>query len=481
MTWSRARKVVQTLSLVTFLALTVAAVGQGADWVPGTIYSRLDPLVGLSSLIASRTFIAFWVASGLTLALTVVFGRAWCGWLCPLGTLVDLVPARHRKGPKRLPRGWQLGKYVVLVIVLGAAAFGSLGPMILDPITIITRPLQELARPLFGTDAASKNVGVGIGGWQVIPQVALWSLIPLVLVLALNAVDRRFWCRSACPLGGLLALVSLSPGIRRAVDTEKCTSCTRCAKVCPTDAISAEKGWTSSATECVTCMSCVDACSTSAGRFPLALAPEFIPPYVPERREALVAMGATGMGLAAAMLPQSGHQEAIDRPPSTNEERLAERCVRCGACYATCPTGILRPSMSFTSVAGPWTPMLDDRPAYCTINCNRCAELCPTDALHKLEEPERTYLGVDEKARVHRGMCIAYRQNQACMLCQAACPISGAIKAVERPDFLSRDGRPGVLVPVVVAELCIGCDECAKKCPVMPTAISVRRSGERRM
>lgn len=481
MTWSRVRKVVQMLSLATFIALTAAGVGHGAGWIPGTIYSRLDPLIGLSSMIASRKFITFWVASGLTLALTVVFGRAWCGWLCPLGALIDLVPARHRRRSQRLSPGWQLGKYVVLAIVLGAAAFGSLGPMILDPITIITRPFQEIARPLFGADAVSKNVGVGVGGWQVIPPVAYWSLIPLVLVLAFNAVDKRFWCRGVCPLGGLLALVSLSPGIRRAVDTETCTSCARCTSVCPTDAISAEKGWTSSATECLTCMSCVDACPTSASGFPLAPAPEFIPPYVPARREALAAMGATGMGLAAALLPRSGHLEVIDRPPSATEKRLAERCVRCGACYATCPTGILRPSMSFTSEAGPWTPMLDDRPAYCTVNCNRCAELCPTDAIHKLTELERAYLGVDAAARVHRGMCIAYRQNEPCMLCQAACPINGAIKAVERPSFLSGDGRPGVLVPVVDPELCIGCDECAKKCPVVPTAISVRGSSDRRL
>jgi ferredoxin len=491
MKWALVRRIVQIASLVAFFVLTAAGIQQGAEWTAGTLYSRLDPLVGLSALIASRSFMAFWLAAGVTLAVTVGLGRVWCGWLCPAGTMVDLLPGRKRKGDKRLAQGWQLGKYAVLLVVLGAAALGSLGPMILDPITILTRPVQEIIRPLLGVDAAARAGIAGTKGFAAVPPEAFLSLIPLALVLGLNLVDKRFWCKGACPLGGLLAVVSLSPGIRRQVDAEKCISCGRCASVCPKDAISPDKGYTSSVTECVTCMSCVDVCPTSACSFPAKLSPDFIPPYVPQRREAVAALGLTGLGVAGAMLPRVGPQPTITRPPSTDDERLAELCARCGACYSTCPTGILQPSMSFTSVAGPWTPAISQkRPSYCSLSCNRCATLCPTGALRQLGDDEKAYYGVGLTARVHLGMCLAFRYGKECMICQKKCPVPDAIVGVPRPDFMtdragdtqrtSKDKNKRILVPAVDAQKCIGCNLCEQACPAQPVAIYVDRGQHKR-
>jgi ferredoxin len=491
MKWATTRRIVQITSLFAFFVLTLAGVRQGAGWTPGTVFSRLDPLVGLSALAASKTLMTFWLAAGVTLGFTVVLGRVWCGWICPAGALIDLGPGRRRGKAKRLSPAWQLGKYVVLVVVLLAALLGNLGPMILDPITILTRPIQEIVRPMVGADA---NARAGIDasrGIAAVPAAALLSLLPLALVLGLNAVDKRFWCRGACPLGGLLAIVSLSPGIRRQVDGDKCTSCGKCAQVCPKDAISPEKGYASSVTECVTCLSCVDACPSSACGFPAKVSPDFVPPYAPQRREAVAAIGLTGLGVAGAMLPRVGPQPEIDRPPSTDDQRLSELCVRCGACYATCPTGILTPSMSFTSVAGPWTPALDrKRPSYCNLSCNRCANQCPTGALRPLTEDEKSYYGQGLTARAHLGMCIAFRQGTECLKCQKACPVPGAITGVPRPEFLAekdaekhggRTKNAHVLVPQVDASKCIGCNQCEKACPVQdPPAIYVDRGQHRR-
>lgn len=472
MTWSRTRRLVQLLALAAFVLLTASSVGLGWRWLPGNLFSRLDPLVGLAAVLSSRAWIAFWAAALVTVVATVLLGRVWCGWICPVGTLLDVLPARRVKPKERLSRQWRFGKYVTLAVVVGAAVFGSLGPMILDPVTILTRPLQELARPFVGADAVGQSVGTDLAR-GAITAVAFLSLVPLVIVLALNALERRTWCRDACPLGGLLALVSRVPGVRRVVDADACTSCGRCANACPTDAIDRLAGHRSSAAECTDCMACIDACPTHANRFaPTASTPQ-MPDYRQDRRDALIAVGATTLSLGAVMLPATQSHAEILRPPSTDERRLADLCIRCGACYGACPTGVLRPSVSFVSEGGPWTPMLDERPAHCTLNCNRCAKPCPTDAIHTPTADEAVVLGLGVVATVNRTQCRAWARNHDCMLCQQACPISGALVRQTRPFDPDLPNATSVGVPVVVASLCVGCNQCQTTCPMDPRAIGV--------
>jgi polyferredoxin len=480
MTWSRTRKLVQIVSLAAFVALTVSSVGLfGWNWLPDNVFSRLDPLVGLAAIVASKAWISFWAAALITVAATVVFGRGWCGWICPVGTLLDLLAGRKRKPAQRMSRRWRVGKYVTLTVVMGAAVLGSLAPMILDPVTILTRPLQELARPFAGTDAVGQAVGADIGRGGL-HAVALLSLIPLALVLALNLIERRAWCRTLCPLGGMLGLISRLPGVRRTVDAESCISCGRCSAVCPTDAINRKAaGWSSSPAECTDCMLCVDACEQKANGF--ALTPHSmhvgLPTYREDRRDALIAAGAVGLSVGAAMLPvaTASAEQYILRPPSTDDKRLAELCVRCGACYGACPTGVLRPSVSFVSEAGPWTPMLDARPPHCTMNCNRCARPCPTDAIHTPTPDEAAVLGLGKVATVNRTQCRAWVRNHDCMLCRQRCPIAGALVGQDRPrDFDAiHASEPQVQVPAINSDLCVGCNQCMGACPMMPPAVGV--------
>ncbi|MDP2232229.1 MAG: 4Fe-4S binding protein, partial [Actinomycetota bacterium] len=466
------RRAVQLAALLAFVYLVVAAPWLNIGWLPSQLFSRLDPLVGLTAVIASRALMAYAALGLVTMAFTFVLGRVWCGWLCPLGTLIELTPSRSGRAANHLPAWWRYGKYAVFALVLGAAIFGTLAPMVLDPITIAMRPLQEIVMPLLGSDA----VGVSVGQYlsrDAMRLVAWLSMVPLVVVLALNAVTRRFWCRALCPLGGMVAVGSAASLVRRQVDIEACTRCGKCSRECPTSAISPKLKFTSSPSECIVCLHCTDVCPTAAISFgPVRM---LAPLYVPERRETLIALGATGASLAGVLLlPRAAQAKELLRPPGTTEQRLAERCVRCGACYAACPTGALRPSTSAISPAGLWTPVLDERPVHCTMDCNLCAPVCPTDALHTPTDQEAIELGLGGFAVVDKTRCIAWTRGKSCLKCTRFCPISGAIGStpvVVNTHFGPKETR----VPVVTPELCVACGLCTDSCPVQPAAIVVRR------
>ncbi|MCK5319123.1 MAG: 4Fe-4S binding protein, partial [Anaerolineales bacterium] len=89
--WTSLRKLIQALALLSFLVLFVIARGE----TPGStanVFLRLDPLISLVNLLATRALIAGAALALIIVALTFVTGRSWCGWLCPLGTILDWIP-----------------------------------------------------------------------------------------------------------------------------------------------------------------------------------------------------------------------------------------------------------------------------------------------------------------------------------------------------------------------------------------------------
>jgi polyferredoxin len=134
--WITARKVIQYFALGGFIALFVGSRRGGwpADLV--NIPLRLDPLTVLTNLIANRIFLTGSVIALIVVLLTLILGRVWCGWLCPLGTVLDLIsPRRKLKDSPRERFHWRGVKYALLFIVITAALLGNLTLLLLDPLT----------------------------------------------------------------------------------------------------------------------------------------------------------------------------------------------------------------------------------------------------------------------------------------------------------------------------------------------------------
>lgn len=142
------RQIVQIFTLILFLYLLVGTRKEITTILPHDLFFRLDPLLGITSILASRVFIVSMILGVFTIALTLIAGRVWCGWLCPLGTILDWTPIFSIKSSKmRIQSHWLMAKYILLFIIVFTAIFGSLSLLIFDPITILSRTVTSVIIP----------------------------------------------------------------------------------------------------------------------------------------------------------------------------------------------------------------------------------------------------------------------------------------------------------------------------------------------
>jgi len=205
-------------------------------------------------------------------------------------------------------------------------------------------------------------------------------------------------------------------------------------------------------------------------------------------RRRVLAAGIVGLGggLLFKANPLSGdrsyNSELIRPPGSMEEDEFLERCLRCGECMKVCPTNVIQPSMLEGGLEGLWSPVLKMDFGYCEYKCMMCTQVCPTEAIRKmntLEEKQQVKMGL---AYVDRNRCLPWAYARPCLVCQEHCPLpEKAIYLEEVTVTKANGGKVVVKRPYVNAELCIGCGICENKCPVSDqAAIRVTSVGETR-
>ena len=498
--WTTTRKIVQTLSLLVFLVLFIAA--PHSDWSGSLTNSflRLDPLIGFANLLASRALVAGAALALVTLVLTLIFGKAWCGWICPLGTLLDLFSFERWRSVRVPPEGWRKVKYGILLVIIFAALLGNLTLLIFDPLTILVRTFTESFWPMldrlviFAETSLYRYPGLreGISSFDRLIRPSLFPLTPedlrgagifvvvFFIIVLLNLVARRFWCRYLCPLGGLLGWISKLAIIRRRVGTE-CTGCALCVRDCPTGTINPELGYASDPAECTMCMDCLESCPVGATHFPVHLGLADFQSYDPDRRQVLLSVGAAIAGVGLLRMGSSTDRSAsyLIRPPGTEEVDLMSACVRCGQCVRVCPTGGLHPAMTRAGIEGLWTPILIPRLGYCDYSCNACGESCPVNAIPTLSL-EQKRVQVIGQAVIDQDRCIPWAEEQDCIVCEEMCPLPEKAIVLEVVEVNQVNGHTlTVQRPKVLVDRCIGCGICEYKCPVEgEAAIRVHVTGD---
>ncbi|MBD3221648.1 4Fe-4S dicluster domain-containing protein [bacterium] len=514
------RRGVQTLVLLLFLVLLAAnrPANGAAPGAPVSTFFDLDPLLMITSWLSSNTLAGISLLGAVTIVVTLILGRVFCGWFCPFGTLHNAVGSLRRQFGRVRPRTsgfsvWQRAKYLVVIALLVMAVFGVQWAGVLDPFALLYRSLALTVLPALDVtvSAVSNAVYLGdphLGGlhlrdvtepfyrwWQervTATEIRVFTgtdvvFLVFVAALVLNLVRNRFWCRYVCPLGGLLGLVSRRPLLRLTSDPSACNQCQKCTMACPA-AAQPEKPDEWLATECFGCWNCVAACDRQGLDF------RWVEPWrrtssgsvdVGKRRALASVAAGVGAVAMARITPASQaatYEPSLIRPPGARAEPdFLARCVKCGMCMQTCPSGGLQPTWTEAGLEGLWSPVLVPAIGWCEFECHACGQVCPTGAI----EP----LPLDEKKQVKIGLavidttrCLPYAYGRECIVCEEHCPVPDKAITFVLEEAVQRDGSTRTLkFPRVDPDRCTGCGICETKCPFRDrAAIRVTSAGEAR-
>ncbi len=503
--WSgaRTRRLVQLTFLLLFLLAFLATRPIPGREPPGwaKIFFWFDPLLLITTVLAAHSVVAWGLLALITIGVTVVLGRVFCGWLCPLGTVHDIA-GRIIRGRKDRPgvnqySPWQKTKYYVLVGMLAAAVFGGHWITIFDPLVLFYRSLTTALFPVVQWAVEEGSASIYHADPKVGPLRVTTLTEPayrafrdhlrvvekqgflatagilgfFVAIVALNAYRRRWWCRYLCPLGALLGLCAWRPFLRRTVDPETCSQCELCGMACHGGAVS-NKAQTWRPSECYGCLNCTEDCRRGSLGF------RWVWPWRPDKR--IVGVNLSRRGILASAIggvtllgffratPQGRakvYNPNLIRPPGARPEpEFLARCTACGLCMKVCPTGGLQPCGLEAGWEGLWTPRLVPKIGYCSYDCNRCGLVCPTEAIRpmKLEEKRKVRMGL---AFFDITRCIPYAYGRDCMVCEEHCPIPEKAIYFLEVEVVTRDGEVRrIKQPKVDPTKCIGCGVCENVC-----------------
>ena len=243
-------------------ALEAAQQVRGGPWsVQIAGLSMTDPLAAAESAVATQR-VPWVLAAGVIVPLlaTLLLGRVFCSWICPMGFLLECSDQlrsilRFLELRPRNWRAWRATKFVVLAVGLLLTAIVGL-PVLgyAYPPALLSRELHDLVFAAFDR-AEMGRFGLWVGDLSWV--VAFLAGIVLIEV----AVSRRWWCRYVCPGGALYSLVGSARPVRVKLAESRCTGCALCTAACPMglNPMKNEMGM-----ECDSCGVCISSCDDDA-------------------------------------------------------------------------------------------------------------------------------------------------------------------------------------------------------------------------
>lgn len=199
-----------------------------------------------------------WFALGLIAAFGALVGRFFCGWICPMGLLQDLlylIPAPRF----RFPFSLRWIKYAFLIVSVGAVAYWAGKDVLYFFCAYCPTATLEVVLP----DMINRQ-DWALNTWRII------RLSVLIFVLVIVVFNIRWFCKAMCPVGALVALANKFSLFSIRLDPAVCIHCGKCDRACPMDVPVEVCSGTGRAvnrnSECIECLKCQQVCPVSAIR-----------------------------------------------------------------------------------------------------------------------------------------------------------------------------------------------------------------------
>lgn len=447
------------------------------------------------------------------LAFTLLFGRVYCSYICPLGIFQDIITWFSKKANKgtgtkkkrfRFAKAQNRLRYTVLAVVILSLFTGSIALLnVLEPYSNFGRFASGIFRPVY---VAGNNLLVKIlesmGSYALYPVTIaqanpLTLTVPVVmfaLVVWLSFSRGRLYCNTVCPVGAFLGLISKISLFKIKIEQTGCNRCGNCMFACKAQCIDV-KSQSVDFSRCVGCGNCIKACDKNSIGYALCSAPKksnraaeaktdpsrrrFIASsmlLIPALSSFSIKLLAQGQGRSRVAPPSdntlapppgsgigTGKEVAVKPyhvtpPGSISHDHFLSACTACHLCVSACPTDVLKPSFLEYGPSGIMQPFMDYRISFCNFECVKCSEVCPSGAILPLtvEQKITTQTG---KVRFVENNCIVYTDKTSCGSCSEHCPTQ-AVTMVPYSGELT--------IPKINTDICVGCGACEYACPVTP-------------
>lgn len=513
-----ARRTCQALSVLLLCHIIWSTRYPLTGFINPAFYFYMDPFAMIITSVAERVLLTGLISAAVMLLLAYAIGRVFCGWICPLGALLDLLswaasPVRRilfrKKQREPEPSRLRLGKYAILLAFFLCALTGMQTAWVLDPITIFVRTFSFNVHPFVNgaVDSALNGVlgATGYPEWLEtfydwlrerflgvsIPDFSHTGVILGVFaaIALLSLVRRRLWCRYLCPLGATLALPARFSPFRRSAD--RCTTnCGICKNTCRMNAIRGDNSYIPD--ECILCLDCLVDCPGGKSEFLFRKNGVRVNLPFPEK-DSLAQSKLEAITIAFSAEPGHASGDNYRLCPGVRVNRIHEngffsdkKPVLTRSQFITSAIGAIviasGPLLSASrhSPARPGTAsrlrppgaLPEDEFIRRCIRCGNCMKVCPTNLLQPSAISGRPSAAWSPVLDTRCGYC-----EYGCNLCGRVCPTDAIRKLTVRQKQKFQIGiaefNKKICIPYARGENCIVCEE---HCPVPDKAIRVKEA-----